>query len=86
MWIISLVTQFMLTAQVSILVIKFYLNLSTIDKIHSKFNFTDSSVTDGIREPILFSFTLERPAGYKVFCQPETIHYIKNLKNLFRKI
>ena len=52
---------------------------NTIDKIHLKSNFIDDSVIDGIREPILFSFTLDKPAGYKVFCQPETIHCKKNL-------
>ena len=53
------------------------LNLSTIDKIHMKCDVIDGSVVNGIREPILFSFILNKPAGYKAFCQPETIHYEK---------
>ena len=32
-------------------------------------NFNNS----GIREPVRFSFNLDKPPGYKVFCKPETI-------------
>ena len=37
----------------------------------------DGSIQDGVRQPILFSFVLDKPNGYKVFCQPETIHHKK---------
>ena len=37
----------------------------------------DGSIQDGVRQPILFSFVLDKPAGYKVFSEPETIHYKK---------
>ena len=50
-----------------------YLNLSTINKIHIKCDFNDSSVVNAVREIILFSFILNLSAGYKVFCGPETI-------------
>ena len=53
---------------------KVNLNLITIDKIHLKCDCIDSSIQDGVRQPILFSFVLDKPAGYKVFCEPETIH------------
>ena len=53
-------------------------NLSSTNKIHLKSDCIDGSVVDGIRQPILFSFVLDKPAGYKVFCEPETIHYKKN--------
>ena len=43
----------------------------------------DVSIQDGSRQPILFTFVLDKPAGYKVFCEPETIHYKKiNKSNL----
>ena len=43
----------------------------------------DGSIQNGLRQPILFSFVLERPSVYKVFCEPETIHYKKiNKSNL----
>ena len=37
----------------------------------------DSSIQDGVRQPILFSSVLDKLPGYKVFCEPETIHYKK---------
>ena len=61
------------------------LNLSTIDKIHLKCDVINGSV-NGIREPILFSFVLDEPSGYKVFCQPETIHYKKLNKSVLNNI
>ena len=51
------------------------LNLCTIDKIHIKCDVIDGSHVNGIREPILFSFVLNKPSKYQVFCEPETIHY-----------
>ena len=57
------------------------LNLHTMDKIHLKCDCIDGSIQDGLRQPILFSFELDKPSGYKVFCEPETIHYKR--KNLF---
>ena len=43
----------------------------------------DGSVVNGIQEPILFSFLLDEPAGYKVFCETETVHYKKLVKSVF---
>ena len=57
---------------------KIILNLNTINKIHLKCDAIDGSVVDGGRQPILLSFVLDRLSGYKVFCEPETIHYKKN--------
>ena len=57
---------------------KIILNSNTIDKIHLKCDCIDGSIQDGVRQPILFSFVLDKPSGYKVFCEPETIHY-KNI-------
>ena len=37
----------------------------------------DGSIQDGVRQPILYSFLLDKPAGYKVFCEHETMHYKK---------
>ena len=52
-------------------------NLSNTSKIHLKCDVIDGSVVNGIRQPILYSFVLDKPSGYKVFCEPETIHYKK---------
>ena len=51
------------------------LNLNTIIKIHLKCHVIDGSVQDVVRQPILFSFVLNKPPEYKVFCEPETFHY-----------
>ena len=58
------------------------LKLSAIDKIHLKFNCIDGSVQNGVRQPILFSFIIHKFSGYKVFCEPETIHYKKINKSV----
>ena len=55
-------------------VIQKIVHLSTTNKIHLKCNIIDGSIRDGIRQTILFSFILDKPSGYKVFCEPETIH------------
>ena len=61
-------------------------NLSSTNKIHLKCDVIDGSVTNGIRQPILYSFLLDKPAGYKVFSEPETIHYKKINKSVLKTI
>ena len=56
---------------------KIILNLNTIKNIHLKCDVIDGIIQDGVRQPILFSFVLDKPSGYKVFWEPETIHYKK---------
>ena len=62
------------------------LNLTTTSKIHLKCDVIDGSVVDGVRQPILYSFVLDKPSGYKVFCEPETIHYKKINKSVLNTI
>ena len=50
------------------------LNLSAIEKIDLKSDTIYGSVANGLRQPILFTFVLNKPSRYKVFCEPETIH------------
>ena len=54
-----------------------FLYLSTIDKINLKCDAFDGSVVNGIgiRQTIHSTFSPDKPAGYMVVCQPETIHY-----------
>ena len=61
-------------------------NLSNTNKIHLKCDCIDGSIQDGIRQPILFSFVLDKPAGYKVFCEPETVHYKRINKSVLNTI
>ena len=65
---------------------KIILNLNTKNKIHLKCDCIDGSIQDGIRQPILFSFVLDKPCGYKVFCEPETLHYKKVNKSVLNTI
>ena len=58
------------------------LNLNTLNKIHLKCDCIDGSIQDGVRQPILFTFVLDKPSGYKIFSEPETIHYKKINKSV----
>ena len=62
------------------------LNLSTTNKIHLKCDVIDGSVVDGVRQPILDSFVLDKLPEYKVFCEPETVHYKKINKSILNTI
>ena len=46
----------------------------------------DGSIVSDLRQPILFSFALDKLSGYKVFCEPETIHYIKINKSVLNTV
>ena len=61
-------------------------NLSSTNKIHLKCDAIDGSIQDGVRQPILFSFVLDKPAGYKVISEPELIHYNKIYKSVLKNI
>ena len=62
------------------------LNSSTRNKIHSKCDVTDGSMQNGTQQPILFSFVFDKKPAYKVFCEPETIHYKKINKSVLNTI
>ena len=62
------------------------LHLNTIDKIHLECDCFVGSIQDGVRQPILFSFVLDKPSGYKVFWEPETIHYKKINKSALNNV
>ena len=49
--------------------------ITTTDKVHLKCDCVDGSIVNGIREQILFSFTLSAPPGYKVIKEPTTVLY-----------
>ena len=51
-----------------------------------KCDIIDGSIVDGVRQSILYSFVLDKKPGYKVFCQPETIHYKKINKSVLNTI
>ena len=61
-------------------------NLGSTNKIHLKCDCIDGSVLNGLRHPILYSFVLDKLPGYKVFSEPETIHYKKINKSVLNTI
>ena len=61
-------------------------NLNTINKIHLKCDFINGSIQNGLRQPILYSSVLDKPSGYKIFSEPETIHYKKINKSVSNTI
>ena len=54
------------------------INITGIDKVHLKCNCIDGSIMNGIREPILYSFSLDQPPGHKIYKEPKV--------KLFKKI
>ena len=51
-----------------------------------KCNVIEGSVVNALRQPILSSFVLDKKPGYKVFSEPETIHYKKINKSVLNNI
>ena len=62
------------------------LSLSTIDKIHLKCDVINGSIQNGLKQPILFSFVLDKKPCYKIFCQSETVHYKKTNQSVLNTI
>ena len=46
----------------------------------------DGSVANGLRQSVLYSFILDKKPGYKIFAEPETIHYKKINKSVLNTI
>ena len=55
------------------------INVTGIDKIHLKCDSIQSSIVNGIREPILYSFALSSPPGHKIYKEPR-IKLFKKVK------
>ena len=51
-----------------------------------KWDVIDGSVVNGVRQSVLFVSVLDKPNGYKVFYQPETIHFKKIYKCVLNTI
>ena len=57
-----------------------------IDKTHLDCDVIDGSVLNGVRQPTFYSYFLDKPSGYKMFCEPETIHHKKINKSVLNTI
>ena len=53
------------------------IKITTIDKTHFKCDCMDVSILIGIRQPVFYSFALDKPPGFKIMSEPETIQYKK---------
>ena len=62
------------------------INIRGIDKIHLKCDCIQGSIVDGIREPILYSFALSSPPGYKIYKEPRVKLYKKINKSVLSHI
>ena len=62
------------------------INITGIDKIHLKCNCIQGSIVNGIREPILYSFALSSPPGYKIYKEPRTKLFKKVNKSVLSHI
>ena len=60
--------------------------LGSTNKIHLKCDCIGGSVVNGLRQPKLYSFVLDKKPGYKVFSEPETIHFKKINKSVSKTI
>ena len=61
-------------------------NITGIDKIHLKCDCMQGSIVNGIREPILYSFALSSPPGYKMFKEPRIKLFKKINKSILSHI
>ena len=62
------------------------INITGVDKIHLKCNFINESIVNGIRDPILHSFTLSSPPGQKIYKEPRIKLFEKVNKSLLSHI
>ena len=53
-------------------------NITGSDEIHSKCDCIQGSIGNGVREPIMYSFTLDKPPGHKI--------HLTAKSRLFKKI
>ena len=58
------------------------LKISSRDEIHLKSDVIDGGFQNRLKQLILYSFVLDKPPGYKLFCSPETFHYKRTKKVL----
>ena len=60
--------------------------LSTLDKIQLKCDVVDGCVVIGLGQTLQYSFLLDKPSGYRVFCEPETAHLRKTNSSVLNTI
>ena len=61
-------------------------NITGIDKVHLKCDCIQESTVNGVREPILYSFALDQPPGYKIYKEPKVKLFKKINKSVLNTI
>ena len=62
------------------------INITGIDKVHLKCDCIDGSIMNGIREPILYCFSLDQPPGHKIYKEPKVKLFKKINKSILSHI
>ena len=62
------------------------INITGIDKVHSKCDCNNGSVVKGTREAFLYSFGLSSPPGYKIYKEPMVKFFKKVNKSVLPHI
>ena len=62
------------------------INITGIDKVHLKCDCINGSIVNGIREPILYSFSLSLPPGRKIYKEPRVKLFKKMNKSVLSYI
>ena len=62
------------------------INITGIDKVHLKCDCIDGSIMNGIREPFLYSFSLDQPPGHKIYKEPKVMLFKKINKSILSHI
>ena len=62
------------------------INITGIDKNHLKCDCIQGSIMNGIREPILYSFTLDQPPNHKIYKEPKNKLFFKKNKRVLSHI
>ena len=58
-------------------------SLSTIDKIHLKYDCINGSIINGFQQPTVYSVVLNKLPDFEVFCELETLQYKNNIQICF---
>ena len=55
------------------------INFTSFDEVHLKCVCINDRIVNGVREPVLYSFALDQPAGKKIYKKPR-INFFKRVK------
>ena len=62
------------------------INITGLDKVHLKSDCVDGPIVHGVREPILYSFALDKPPRQKIYNQPRVKIFKKINKSVLSQI